>query len=384
MSKLVYGLKDNILYHIDEVDNGINCNCVCPNCGGKLLAKHGEVKEHHFAHEAKECDITIAQETALHIIAKEIISEMKYIVLPKVIIEDTFAFYSKEEYRKIINKENLIFKIEKYKEINKNVDNVVVEKYIGNIKPDIVIEIDGKQILCEIAVTHFIDEEKKQKIINLDIPTIEIDLSQYKKTVNNLGKEDLKNIIVKDTMHKKWIYYKQYNKDVLDIRRKNNFIISKYDELNNYWVENFPEQYRKLYHYSFKENISKFWNSLKISKYIPIPWFVNYPINGDILFVGDRRKWQSAIINQFYFSNNGLSLNYITKFIINNKNFKREGYHTWGIPEQLKDSPLCEIHDAYILDYLIKPTNEENVIRQYYEFLQDNKIIDGKGKYLLK
>ena len=35
---------------IDEVARGLACNCKCPSCGGRLVAKKADVNTHHFAH----------------------------------------------------------------------------------------------------------------------------------------------------------------------------------------------------------------------------------------------------------------------------------------------------------------------------------------------
>lgn len=37
---------------VDEVARGAACGCFCPECGSPLVAKHGEAREWHFAHEA--------------------------------------------------------------------------------------------------------------------------------------------------------------------------------------------------------------------------------------------------------------------------------------------------------------------------------------------
>ncbi len=35
---------------IDTVERGLECNCTCPECEGKLIARHGEIVAWHFAH----------------------------------------------------------------------------------------------------------------------------------------------------------------------------------------------------------------------------------------------------------------------------------------------------------------------------------------------
>lgn len=41
---------------IDDVPSGLKCNCICPNCHVRLIAKKGKKNVHHFAHvNGAEC-----------------------------------------------------------------------------------------------------------------------------------------------------------------------------------------------------------------------------------------------------------------------------------------------------------------------------------------
>ncbi|HET7896257.1 MAG TPA: competence protein CoiA family protein, partial [Flavisolibacter sp.] len=79
--KLPYGLKDEFLVTIDQVESGLACRCVCPCCGERLLAKKGKTILHHFAHyHSPECRGGL--ETPLHRLCKEIIQQQKVFTLP--------------------------------------------------------------------------------------------------------------------------------------------------------------------------------------------------------------------------------------------------------------------------------------------------------------
>ena len=80
---LTYALNiANKLVHIDNVPNGLDCNCYCPYCHAQLVAKNnGKKKISHFAHYHAE-DCGKAYETALHLLAKEILCERKVLMLP--------------------------------------------------------------------------------------------------------------------------------------------------------------------------------------------------------------------------------------------------------------------------------------------------------------
>jgi len=77
------------------------------------------------------------------------------------------------------------------------VETVEQEKNLGDIKPDLYAEYDGKAIAVEIFVSHAVDEVKFGKIQNHKLTTFEIDLSQMlfeNKEEVRKSIYDLKNI----------------------------------------------------------------------------------------------------------------------------------------------------------------------------------------------
>lgn len=81
-----YGLKDGVLIHVSKVKSGLACNCICPACHEKLVAKKGESRQDHFAHYSAE-PCSNALESTLHILAKEILAKEKLITLPAICIQ---------------------------------------------------------------------------------------------------------------------------------------------------------------------------------------------------------------------------------------------------------------------------------------------------------
>ena len=58
--------KNGKLVDINDVPSGLECECTCPGCGGKLVAKKGEDTAHHFAHyRIQDCGLTDADAVAL-------------------------------------------------------------------------------------------------------------------------------------------------------------------------------------------------------------------------------------------------------------------------------------------------------------------------------
>lgn len=190
MAKILrHAIKDNKLVFIDdtEVLNGDKCNCFCPNpnCNQPLIAKNdGRYKIHHFAHKpGVECQHCC--ESALHIMAKNIIAESKKVYLPK---QGKFSGY--------------VWPF----------DSSEQEVPIGNdIKADVILTKGTHRLNVEVRVTHEVDYEKAYKIYNNDISTIEIDLS---KLVNNFDEEKIKDVLLSGKKTK-WIYSTNYRKEYL-------------------------------------------------------------------------------------------------------------------------------------------------------------------------
>ena len=178
--KQQYALQDKVLKHISDIDSG--SGYLCPSCGSTLIAKRGRIRQHHFAHyDNANCEY--GTESSLHLLAKELISQSMTFWIPAV---------------------GSFFTICEAKEIN--IDNVYLEQTLDDIIPDVVLEYKGTKLLVEIYVTHKVDEEKRNKIKDIGISTLEIDLSEVSPLIS---KEELKEIIVGDSSNKKWVYNKK-------------------------------------------------------------------------------------------------------------------------------------------------------------------------------
>jgi len=191
-----YGLRDGKLVHIDNVTNGQSCNCICPSCEEPLIAhnKLGIKVTPHFQHKSK-VDCWNSYETTLHYLAKEIIEEEKFITVP----DSRFRLFEKAYYYSH-EVDSIELEIQQTK---LNLHRVEIEKKEGAIRPDIIGFVGDKVCYIEIAVTHFIDDEKKKKIIKRNVPTLEIDLSKFNRLIK---KDDLKKILLTGIENKNWIY----------------------------------------------------------------------------------------------------------------------------------------------------------------------------------
>lgn len=146
-----YGLIDGKLIHISKVQSGLACGCICPNCKAALIARKGEKNKHTFAHRSKAESCGGGQETALHLLAKDIIANQRTVYIPPE---------GKDREGRV-----------------KCFDSVALEvRDYDGIIPDIIARDGAETLNIEIRVNHAIDSEKQSKLKAANLRTIEIDL----------------------------------------------------------------------------------------------------------------------------------------------------------------------------------------------------------------
>lgn len=147
----------------------------CIDCGQEVFPKNKKpielrLREIHFAHFS-EFPCTGNLESYLHKIAKTLIAAEKQINFP------------------ILGLINYV--------------NSYVETYIGNIRPDIIIETEHTQIAIEIFVSHKTEWKKIDKYKENNTTCFEIDLSglDYNSDLEIIKKELFENLGNKIPLH---------------------------------------------------------------------------------------------------------------------------------------------------------------------------------------
>lgn len=183
---LRYGLKGKNFVSIDVVQKGLQCDCKCPNCGTKLVAKKGKNNKHHFAHY--NCaDCNHGAESALHLLAKSILEQRKELFLP--------------DYRR--NKTGRIVRFTDVDLESRDYDGFV---------PDVVLRKKDHALCVEILVTHSVDEEKRKKIENSKVSTLEVDLSYLIDNYDEAAVVEALNT----GKNSYWIYNNKYENELCD------------------------------------------------------------------------------------------------------------------------------------------------------------------------
>lgn len=168
---LVPTKKVRFITDVDKSMRGSACNCICFGCGEPLIAALGEINIDHFRHVgSSEC--SGGQETAIHESAKEILVEKCFINTARfgtIHFTDAFA-----------------------------------EEQLASKRPDVTAVFQERPIYFEIAVTHFIDNKKRNIYIEGKQRCIEIDLSK----LNRLAlKDEIEQAVLHALDNKKIIYW---------------------------------------------------------------------------------------------------------------------------------------------------------------------------------
>jgi hypothetical protein len=141
--KLPYGLREGKIVHISEVEQGLQCECICPACKERLIARKGEQRIDHFAHYNKgNCQEGL--ESGLHLAAKKILESCQSIVLPPIMID--FG-YSEPTWFENGGTGQCLKPIMLCAEKKYSISNILVEQKIKDIIPDILVYINNSIVV---------------------------------------------------------------------------------------------------------------------------------------------------------------------------------------------------------------------------------------------
>lgn len=149
----------------------------------------------------------LVRETLLHIKAKEILEREKRIVLPAIFVEVEATLPSGD----ILTKRKCL------PEQLVQLESVVLEKRVGRIRPDVVArtiavgEWLAEQILIEITVTNFIDDERIGRITREGHPALEIDISRMGGVVTE---DEFARLIIEELAGKRWLFHPRLEQEI--------------------------------------------------------------------------------------------------------------------------------------------------------------------------
>ena len=172
------------MVHVDSVPNGLKCACSCPHCHEQLLARHGEIKEHGFAHHSDKrgANLKICYMVILYKLAEHILQTKKRIHLP--------SYY------------------DIYKETDIEFTDVKIDSQYerDDKQPDVIATTkDNQKYLIEFIFQYKVQHKKDVDYHNLTC--LEIDLSG--QTL-----ESLEDFLLTSSKNRRWINNENYFKQI--------------------------------------------------------------------------------------------------------------------------------------------------------------------------
>lgn len=414
MARYFYGRKDGRIVSILDVpfeEYGLRCGCTCVQCGEPLEAcsiRPDNLREAHFKHrkstrEATDeprfaCSLDWANESGLHLLAKEIIEEEQCIAAPAIgaISANRIARISEDMGGVPLLPAG--WSIVSIKDIQSNQRDSKIHaaevfseyRIDGNdesqaIIADLFLNANDFGPLCiELFVTHRLPAAKKRAAWSQGIPMLEIDLSDFYKDGGGVSKEKLKEFLLESTNHREWVYHKDYRTAADFFASTISTILAqkkaKRDKCHDIIAGYLSDPA------SYSEQLKAFENNTAALGYIKghpalfryaqpsddpmsineIPWFTNIPIWGETVFLCDRRIWQGYIFSRYVLGKDKLAIPIRTPEFTLFELLTAPDHNfsvpvNWNITYRLSHSEYEDIPDTYF---------PRDVILKYIRYLE--------------
>ena len=198
--RVPFGLRHGRLYPPQGTKRGLACECVCPGCGSALIANQGERKRPYFSrHQSREC--LGGYESAVHLMAKQIIDDRRYIVIP----EFRHSIGKKMPTGDVLSEEIVV--------PGRRLEfvDVRLEQTVDGLRPDVIgVTSDGIEILIEVYVTHAVTGDKRERFSQKNL--VELDLSMLPQDL--VVNEHLFAEKVLSEARREWISCQLYREEI--------------------------------------------------------------------------------------------------------------------------------------------------------------------------
>ena len=330
--KVPFGFKDGRLHAPNNTARGLACECFCPGCRSQLIANQGKRKRPYFSHyDSVEC--SGGYETAIHLMAKQIIEDRKKLSLPEfqLTLEKTLPTGEVLQEEVQVSKATIFF------------NQVKQEHLVEGLRPDALgITNDGIEVCIEIFVTHAVSDDKRKRFAHRNM--IEIDLSRLPYELATDETQLTKEVLW--DANREWISCQLYKSEIAAARKRLRAKVRKIiaeirndiekakaqqgsqtrtsiNSTNETMLDAIRHTHRKKYAKQLK-NLhdplcsSKFRNPLieqqaaeKVADYIgydTLPTFLNESFHNDWIIETQRPNWQGFLYQEFIIGNRGKTL----------------------------------------------------------------------------
>ncbi|WP_309827237.1 competence protein CoiA family protein [Paracidovorax wautersii] len=181
--------ESNRFVHVSEVERGLACECRCAVCGEPVIARQGELREHHFAHSSNAEPCATNYESDLHRFAKRVIIEARGLVVPVTpAASQALGFGGRLDPSILLA-----------------CTDIEEEVVVGELRPDLLAATAaGMTVAIEVAYSSFCSADKCLAYEQLKLPALEIDLRAFTPTAFDVAK--VKHAILEDVAGKAWLW----------------------------------------------------------------------------------------------------------------------------------------------------------------------------------
>lgn len=211
--------------------HGLSCGCECPDCGEALVAKISNkvTFTSHFSHKAGSLCKSTGM-TILHRLAQEILFQSRKVYLPKVYYcgRGCLGRFCKRSYHIDVSEGHIM-----------EFDDAEIPRSMGSSQlaplsmsgisriPDVLLKKGSKLLAVEIGVSSFCDDEKIKALRDVELPVIEINLSNI---IRNIPELDLQAILHGELNGSKPLHKWLVNSRLDNAKQKSTALYAQYQD----------------------------------------------------------------------------------------------------------------------------------------------------------
>ncbi|MFT5715868.1 MAG: hypothetical protein ACI9T7_000041 [Oleiphilaceae bacterium] len=204
---------------IGNVKSGLQSDCFCIGCKRQLVAKKGEINQHHFSHHTESShECTWSKESELHVRTKLYIASRASIDVPYGLVEKAVVSidYGPSEIEV----------------------GITGSRYIADVKSI----IDDDPLYFEVFVTHKNAPEKTIFFKSNRLNALELDMSCYFKEYETISEKNIESFIKDNAKNHKWLsinpngfigelFYQHYRELIRIARTEHQALTTKGEQL---------------------------------------------------------------------------------------------------------------------------------------------------------
>lgn len=209
-----WSVEKKALVDIGEVARGTACNCICPSCQTRLIARHGEVREWHFAHASRrafqttQTRCTYSLFVSARMMARQLIGERLELELPALTDAVRHNEGSYEDFERFTVTQGGRFILEEVG-VEKDFDRTPVDVRGRLLSHTFIVYMTHPGRPVPEALQSPVD--KRSGILELQLHSIGDAFSQGRKAGHSY-REVLSSILTEDVTAKRWIFHPRYER----------------------------------------------------------------------------------------------------------------------------------------------------------------------------